>query len=127
MKELACLGAYELGGGGSPPPVIVRTSYGRGWAVRLCWPLGPDLSTRRYRTTVIQCKPVCFGRSGAVFTVSTLPVIAKRQHSLQQGRFSTLPVIAKRNILFIKSDFPLCLRLQNDNFLCSKADFPICL
>ncbi|GBL85907.1 hypothetical protein AVEN_63222-1 [Araneus ventricosus] len=57
-------------GAGSPPPVIVRTSYGRGWAVRLCWPLGPDLSTRRYRTTVIQCKPVCFGRSGAVFMVT---------------------------------------------------------
>ncbi|GBM58337.1 hypothetical protein AVEN_228637-1 [Araneus ventricosus] len=68
MKELARLGAHELGGG-SPPPVIVRSSYGRGWAVRLCWPLGPDLSTRRYRTTVIQRKPVCFGRSGAVFTV----------------------------------------------------------
>ncbi|GBM93777.1 hypothetical protein AVEN_122799-1 [Araneus ventricosus] len=35
-------------GGIVPPPVIVRTSYGRGWAVRLCWPLGPDLSTRFY-------------------------------------------------------------------------------
>ncbi|GBL87560.1 hypothetical protein AVEN_213243-1 [Araneus ventricosus] len=57
-----------IGGGDSPPPVIVRTSYGRGCAVGLCWPLGPDLSTRRYRTTVIQCSPVCFGRSGAVFT-----------------------------------------------------------
>ncbi|GBM92529.1 hypothetical protein AVEN_177958-1 [Araneus ventricosus] len=33
-------------GGIVPPPVIVRTSYGRDWAVRLCWPLGPDLSTR---------------------------------------------------------------------------------
>ncbi|GBN03811.1 hypothetical protein AVEN_132292-1 [Araneus ventricosus] len=31
-----------------PPSVIVRASYGRGWAVRLCWPLGPDLSTRFY-------------------------------------------------------------------------------
>ncbi|GBN48645.1 hypothetical protein AVEN_247898-1 [Araneus ventricosus] len=70
MKELACLGVHELGGGDSPPPVIVRTSYGRGWAVGLCWPLGHDLSTRRYRTTVIQCSPVCFGRSGAVFTVT---------------------------------------------------------
>ncbi|GBM63728.1 hypothetical protein AVEN_95530-1 [Araneus ventricosus] len=46
MKELARLGLHKWGR--SPPPVIVRTSYGRGWAVRLCWPLGPDLSTRFY-------------------------------------------------------------------------------
>ncbi|GBN12448.1 hypothetical protein AVEN_146683-1 [Araneus ventricosus] len=31
-----------------PPSVIVRTTYGRGRAVRLCWPLGPNLSTRLY-------------------------------------------------------------------------------
>ncbi|GBM51359.1 hypothetical protein AVEN_259078-1 [Araneus ventricosus] len=47
MKALARLGLQKWGGI-VPPPVIVRTSYGRGWAVRLCWPLGPDLSTRFY-------------------------------------------------------------------------------
>ncbi|GBM42987.1 hypothetical protein AVEN_168555-1 [Araneus ventricosus] len=47
MKALARLGLHEWGGA-VPPPVMVRTSYGRGRAVRLCWPLGPNLSTCFY-------------------------------------------------------------------------------
>ncbi|GBM65800.1 hypothetical protein AVEN_196109-1 [Araneus ventricosus] len=63
MKELACLGLHKWGGA-VPPPVIVRTSYGRGRAVRLCWPVGPNLSTHSYCNDCHSDFPYCLGRSG---------------------------------------------------------------
>ncbi|GBN16814.1 hypothetical protein AVEN_208253-1 [Araneus ventricosus] len=61
-----------MGGAVPPPPVIVRTSYWRGRAVRLwlCWPLGPNLSTRFYCNDSHSDFPCALAGRGAVFMVT---------------------------------------------------------
>ncbi|GBN48883.1 hypothetical protein AVEN_202429-1 [Araneus ventricosus] len=62
MKELARLGLYEWGA--APPSSDSTYLLLEGLAVRLCWPLGPDLSTRFYCNDCHSDFPVCLGRSG---------------------------------------------------------------
>ncbi|GBN76070.1 hypothetical protein AVEN_275600-1 [Araneus ventricosus] len=69
MKALARLGLHEWRGA-VLPPVIARTSYGRGRAVRLCWPLGPNLSTRFYCNDCHSDLPCALAGRGAVFMVT---------------------------------------------------------
>ncbi|GBN23945.1 hypothetical protein AVEN_234006-1, partial [Araneus ventricosus] len=60
-------------GGAVPPPVIVRAFYGRGRAVRLCWPLGPNLSTRFYRNDCHSDFPcVLAGRGDVIYGYPTV-------------------------------------------------------
>ncbi|GBM50895.1 hypothetical protein AVEN_54333-1 [Araneus ventricosus] len=75
MKALARLGLHEWGRA-VPPPVIVRTSYGRGRAVRLCWPLGLYLSTRLYFNDCHSDFPCALAGRGAVFMVMVTVLIS---------------------------------------------------
>ncbi|GBN21486.1 hypothetical protein AVEN_36765-1 [Araneus ventricosus] len=91
MKELARLGVHKWGGD-SPPPVIVRASYGRGWAVRLCWPLGPDLSTRFYcdnchsvKTRVLWQDGGCIYGYGYIFCYWVTEVLMSKELFLAVG------------------------------------------